>query len=95
MFERLEKIEKEIEVIRYAYEQNKLFLESENEAKDAYILFNKTILEFMNDTNEKILDLQNIVVKLHNNQDSFIEMFNSNARSISSLSDAIAKLSKH
>ena len=64
MIERIEKIEEELKVIRYAYQQNKLFLESHNEAMDSSNLLLKTLPEFNANVVDRIQQLEELFESL-------------------------------
>lgn len=68
MEERIEKIEKQMEAILLAYEQNKLFIDSYNETLGAANLLLKIMPEFMTTVKERLDLLEQTIVDLQNNQ---------------------------
>jgi uncharacterized protein YoxC len=94
MTERIEKLEKEIEVIRYAYEQNKLFLESKKDQTDVMGLMNstlETLFSHVKELNEKIIDLEDSFVLLSKNSTLYLKSIESQSRSLKILTEAIEK----
>ncbi len=67
MEKRIERIEKELEVMRKTFKQTQAFIKSDAEKTTALTLFTKTILQFMKDTNASIRDLQNSYVVMSKN----------------------------
>jgi CHAD domain-containing protein len=66
MIERIEKIEEELNVIRYYFEFAKQYIENEKEKLDAMTIANEAMINFVKDTNEKIIDLQDVYVTSSN-----------------------------
>ncbi len=64
MEKRIERIEKELEVMRNAFKQTEAFIKSDAEKTAALTLFTKTIVQFMKDTHKSIKDLQNSYVAM-------------------------------
>lgn len=94
MLDRIEKIEEELNVIRYNFEFTKQFIESDKEKTEAMQLFTNTMLEFMKDTNEKILDLQDSFVLISKNNALHLQLIESQGSTINTLIKTIETLTK-
>lgn len=64
MIERVEQLEEEIKVLRYAYEQNILFLQSEKEVKDTWNATMPLVVAFVKEAKERIENLEESNVRL-------------------------------
>ncbi|OHT44471.1 hypothetical protein [Flavobacterium tructae] len=94
MIERIEKLEEELKVIRYAYEQNTLFLENDSKNMEELILFNQTILEFMKETDERIKSLQDAFVISTTNTELHFNLIESQGRTIKTILETLQIMQK-
>ena len=90
MEERIETIEAELEIIRFAYEQNKLFIESNNDTMDAALALLKIMPEFMNTVNDRLDKLENLFSLLKDNQKTQSQTIEVMGRNIKHLVDIVS-----
>ena len=93
MLERIEKIEDELNIIRYNFEMTSLHIESEKEKTESMILFTKIVKDFMDDTNDRIESIEDAYVAMSKNMSITKETIDVMNRNIKHITEIFTQLS--
>ena len=91
MVERIEKIEDDMNIVKYKLELLEQFFKSDSEKTEALSIFTNSVKEFIVQTDDRIKDLQDSFVTLSKNRELMNQIIESQGRTIKTIVEMIAE----